>query len=299
MSKNISVPYTKSNNLISGEKERHKYTGHELDEETGYTYAKARYLNTDTGRFASIDPMFWKLNKQLLVDPQQQNSYSYARNNPLIYVDRVGEIVELVSRPINEGIYGYIGAHAYISISAENPKMVGNISYIDAFNNIQQVDTSKEFTLGAYANKNNNLYKAANGDPLREDCSGCSRITVAPPKGMSQEAFETNLVDYYNSSPNILNEKYGPLGIGWGNGANSNNAATSFLIGAGVSRFKIDNYYQNILGLENRKWTPGLGEPLGSPTLYTQYRDAIILLNNTISNLKNEIGSLISKNNDY
>ncbi|MST04168.1 MAG: hypothetical protein EXS49_01190 [Candidatus Pacebacteria bacterium] len=81
-----------SDKLISGEKERHKYTGHELDEDTGYTYAKARYLNTDTGRFASIDPMFWKLNKQLLVDPQQQNSYSYARNNPIIFTDPTGEL---------------------------------------------------------------------------------------------------------------------------------------------------------------------------------------------------------------
>ncbi len=91
--------------FISGTKERHKYTGHELDNQTGYTYAKARYLNTDTGRFSSEDPMFWRLSKQLLVEPQLQNSYSYAGNNPIRYMDPTGGArTDYVQIPLAPGV---------------------------------------------------------------------------------------------------------------------------------------------------------------------------------------------------
>jgi len=95
-------------------KEQQKYTGHELDDYipyTEYTYAKARYLNTDIGRFLSEDPAFLlvgdqnfqnKYNRTLeefLKDPQGLNSYSYARNNPIVYVDEGGEFGALALAP--------------------------------------------------------------------------------------------------------------------------------------------------------------------------------------------------------
>jgi RHS repeat-associated protein len=56
------------------------YTGHRYDDTTGLIYAKARYLDTETHGFLSPDPMIYKLPESYLLDPQQMNSYSYARN---------------------------------------------------------------------------------------------------------------------------------------------------------------------------------------------------------------------------
>lgn len=43
------------------------------------------------------DPVFWEIGQtergeDILLDPQQMNSYSYARNNPIILTDPTGEI---------------------------------------------------------------------------------------------------------------------------------------------------------------------------------------------------------------
>lgn len=72
---------------------KHGYTGHEEDVDTGLVYAQARYYNPGVGRFYSQDPAYINANRQAIqiVDPQSWNSYSYARNNPIILVDPDGE----------------------------------------------------------------------------------------------------------------------------------------------------------------------------------------------------------------
>jgi RHS repeat-associated protein len=84
-------------------KEQLKFTGHEYDTVTEYTYAKARYLNTDVGRFLSEDPAFNAIGspalgqivgmsqEAYLSDPQGMNSYSYVKNNPLNHTDPTGQ----------------------------------------------------------------------------------------------------------------------------------------------------------------------------------------------------------------
>ncbi|MBI3336992.1 MAG: RHS repeat-associated core domain-containing protein, partial [Candidatus Staskawiczbacteria bacterium] len=64
--------------------EQRKFIGQEYDAETGLNYLNARYYNSNIGRFISQDPMFWTLPVELLTDPQNQNSYAYARNNPIV-----------------------------------------------------------------------------------------------------------------------------------------------------------------------------------------------------------------------
>lgn len=72
-------------------KEKHKFASTIFDESSGLNYMGARYENGSVGQFISQDPMFWKLSTEMLVDPQIQNSYSYARNNPLNKKDPNGE----------------------------------------------------------------------------------------------------------------------------------------------------------------------------------------------------------------
>ena len=63
------------------------YTGHPHDEDTGLTYAGARYYDPVVGRFMAVDPV-----------PFQEgmvhsfNRYAYGNNNPYLYIDPDGEV---------------------------------------------------------------------------------------------------------------------------------------------------------------------------------------------------------------
>lgn len=74
---------------LSGFSEQRKFAGHEYDVDTGLSYMDARYYNGSIGRFISQDPAFRSIHTGL-ADPQVINSYSYARNNPLAYIDPNG-----------------------------------------------------------------------------------------------------------------------------------------------------------------------------------------------------------------
>lgn len=72
-----------------GMNQDNRFTGYEYDVETNLNYANARYQNGGIGRFLSQDPAFLNTSSNLS-DPQSLNSYSYARNNPLILIDPDG-----------------------------------------------------------------------------------------------------------------------------------------------------------------------------------------------------------------
>jgi RHS repeat-associated protein len=61
----------------------------ERDAETGLDYFEARYYSGAQGRFLSSDPII--INSNRMQDPQRLNAYSYVRNNPLRFIDPVGE----------------------------------------------------------------------------------------------------------------------------------------------------------------------------------------------------------------
>lgn len=103
--------------------ERHKYTGYEFDATTGLNYAGARYQTPKYGRFISQDPVFWKLSPELLFDPQQMNSYSYARNNPIRNTDPKGlssnSIVDNVKKALNTFVSS-VKSMFHVEISQNN-----------------------------------------------------------------------------------------------------------------------------------------------------------------------------------
>jgi RHS repeat-associated protein len=84
------------------------YTGHPHDNDTGLTYAGARYYDPVVGRFMAVDPKgFGEGNLQSF------NRYGYANNNPYSYVDRDGKVaifVPLIVWAVGEGINLYIEA---------------------------------------------------------------------------------------------------------------------------------------------------------------------------------------------
>lgn len=85
--------------------EQRKYIGEEYDPASGLSYLNARYYDPKRGQFLSQDPAhlligdasfksrFDRELSQHLLDPQQLNSYSYARSNPIRLKDESGEIV--------------------------------------------------------------------------------------------------------------------------------------------------------------------------------------------------------------
>lgn len=80
------------------------FTGKELDDETGLNYYGARYYDSATGRFISPDPLLLRMDQiaeeeknEFLSDPQNLNAYTYAKNNPVKYVDPDGEFAFLAA----------------------------------------------------------------------------------------------------------------------------------------------------------------------------------------------------------
>jgi RHS repeat-associated protein len=94
--------------------EQRKFTGHEHDSESDLTYANARYYEQNVGQWLSQDPASRDNPQQFLVDPQQLNSYSYGRNNPIRFIDQNGEVTFEFSRPLSWP-FGYIGSHNAIA----------------------------------------------------------------------------------------------------------------------------------------------------------------------------------------
>ncbi|PWB38389.1 MAG: hypothetical protein C3F02_03480 [Parcubacteria group bacterium] len=87
-----------SNKILDTDND-YKFTGHEYDDENALQYFGARYYDNGLGRFSSIDPLMIdilnadKYNKDiavLLSNPQELNSYAYAINNPVVYLDPSG-----------------------------------------------------------------------------------------------------------------------------------------------------------------------------------------------------------------
>lgn len=76
------------------------YTGHPHDQETGLTYAGARYYDPIVGRFMATDPAGF-----VEESPISFNRYAYGNNNPYRYLDQNGEFAILVFAAVAVGTF--------------------------------------------------------------------------------------------------------------------------------------------------------------------------------------------------
>ncbi len=88
------------------------YTGHPHDEDSGLTYAGARYYDPVVGRFMGVDPVGVGEG-----NVHSFNRYAYGNNNPYAYVDPDGRVAETAWDAINIGL----GAASFVqNIGAGN-----------------------------------------------------------------------------------------------------------------------------------------------------------------------------------
>ena len=83
-----STEYTPFGGMASTEgeiKKAAKFTGKDLDEDTGLYYFNARWYDSEIGRFISEDPA---------ADPNNPNLYTYCANNPMVFFDPTGMYYE-------------------------------------------------------------------------------------------------------------------------------------------------------------------------------------------------------------
>ncbi|MCW5961546.1 MAG: RHS repeat-associated core domain-containing protein [Pyrinomonadaceae bacterium] len=72
---------------------RQKFTTYERDSETDLDFAQSRMYASKLGRFTCVDPIY--ITPERVVDPQRINLFIYSRNNPLKFVDPMGEDIVL------------------------------------------------------------------------------------------------------------------------------------------------------------------------------------------------------------
>ena len=109
-------------NSGSNTTDRH-FIGERYDSAEDLNYLNARYYRGAQGQFLSQDPLFLAVGdprrvkqmtqsdlRAILTDPQALNSYSYARNNPIVRKDPAGEffgVGSLASQIVISSFIGY------------------------------------------------------------------------------------------------------------------------------------------------------------------------------------------------
>jgi RHS repeat-associated protein len=130
----------------SGQMPYYRFTGKELDPETGLYYYGARYYDPVLSRWISADPF---LGKYLptgsknnygnlagfggVFNPVNINLYTYTHNNPVKFVDPDGNDVYLVIWSTHDGRIGHAGIAVtqYARDSKGNMVPTGNLRYRD------------------------------------------------------------------------------------------------------------------------------------------------------------------------
>ena len=119
--------------VIQDSKNDFRFTGKELDSETALQYFGARYLDNQFARFQSVDPFLLRGADlpRVLADPQQLNSYSYARGNPLILIDQDGNrsrLAQAVFSAVSSAFFSIPGIKQFEEYVQNNAARASNLS---------------------------------------------------------------------------------------------------------------------------------------------------------------------------
>ncbi|MBI3337419.1 MAG: RHS repeat-associated core domain-containing protein [Candidatus Staskawiczbacteria bacterium] len=268
--------------------------GQEYDAETGLNYLNARYYNSNIGRFISQDPMFWDFSEDYLSDPQQWNSYSYARNNPIVGSDPTGLTINLKSTPVFNPLGQIVGIHTYFQFIPNYPNEI----------NIEGLPKgTKEFTMGAYPSDgkgwSNQLLKQIGIASTDKEYDMANKkiinsIEITPPNGNETE-FINNMGKVFNETDLSGMKYYGLGNVHLGNmtliyDANSNNFTYTLGVKSGV-KSQMDSF------------DPGPGVPkiigeygykniIPTTSVYREVKNAVNSfkekVNNFVSSLRNK-----------
>ena len=131
-------PFGESTSPLTGDPRR--FTGKERDAETAFDYFDARYYRNVWGRFTTVDPVLRM--DTFRGDPQLWNRYSYARQNPLRFVDPHGlEVIadegswNLIQSTIDSSFWKYLkwdkdGDHRITLVgSADEINKIGDLIF--------------------------------------------------------------------------------------------------------------------------------------------------------------------------
>ncbi len=281
-----------------GFNEQRKFTGQEYDESTGLNYMHARYYDGSRGQFLSEDLVHLSIGdmgrmKKLtgqdqmayLMDPQQFNSYSYARDNPITKSDPSGLLVQLESRPVfNIGGY-YVGEHTFFLVTPDHPSEV-HIAGVP--------EGTKAFTLGAYPG-GNPLWTHLDKQIGFSDSKGMdtkyafgntpiiNQTTITPPEGQSDTQFINNMGAQFNSM-DASSYNYFGLGHlpGFYNG-NSNGFAYTLGANSGVQS-QMDAFSPNPGGISNYGY-----KPLPTTSIYKEAQSTVNSIKSNIDQFINQL----------
>ena len=98
------------------------YTGEYYDENTGFYYLRARYMNPETGSFISLDTY-----QGNAYDPASLHKYNYAQNNPQMYNDPSGHFVAMIQLCVSEASRAILENWNYLTVSGMVSGMMSSI----------------------------------------------------------------------------------------------------------------------------------------------------------------------------
>ena len=181
----------------------YKYTGKELDEESGLMYYEARYYDPVVGRFVSVDPLYLNDPEKDLSFPEKLNLYYYVSNNPINGIDPSGLDLILVGEAGNEGHKFKLAAQTW---KKENP---GKHSVRDVSTGEQAIKIMKEYAKSKGSIEGLQVFAHSWEEGIGFNAPGNADLFKQMPKGSVKGAASIDQIDPKWFSPDAKIKLWG------------------------------------------------------------------------------------------